>query len=412
MPTPTISLKAVNVNPVQFTPSVYEYKPQDFTLLKDSLAQREARMKDAVQQRTAFYTTIGKLKDQTHVNEQSFLEDYARNKEKEIQDNILSGDPGAASRLAINYAGDIFKDPQILGRIEANNQYKKFEEEVKTKHNNGKIGQDTVDWALANNPYNYIDPITDDGVITKGTWTPNFTPTDDMDWSKTAATAFSIIRPDKNASQWQLGGADTLSDKAKSKLNVAPSKDYNLSYDEAGGYSSEQVTYKEIEDNIEQILGSIPDGFRQAQQAYDVAKWKFKQLEAEMKSLPDGSDRKKELLQQLDQMCEVLGKHPYNGTMDFVDYKTYSANRIAAFSGSLAYKSISTSSAIGANRLSKPGTKKHENGSSDDDENGQHTPEEGSPVDLGSQAVARMSESSEEAIKQNGKAVVGVFKQK
>lgn len=411
MPTPTISLKAVNVNPVQFTPSVYEYKPQDFTLLKDSLSKREARMKDAVQQRTAFYTSIGKLKDQMHVSEQSFLEDYARNKEKEIQDNILSGDPGAASRLAISFAGDIFKDPQILGRIEANNQYKKFEEEVKTKHNNDKIGQDTVDWALANNPYNYIDPITDDGVITKGTWTPNFTPTDDMDWSKTAATAASIIRPDKKANQWQLGGADALSDKAKSKLNVAPSKDYNLSYDEAGGYSFEQVTYKEIEDNIEQILGSIPDGFRKAQQAYDVAKWKFKQLEDEMKSLPDGSDRKKELLQQLDQMCEVLGKHPYNGTMDFVDYKTYSANRIAAFSGSLAYKSISTSSAIGANRFNKPGTKTHENGSSDDDENGQHTPEEGSPVDLGSQAIDKMSKSSEEAIKQNGKAVVSIFEQ-
>jgi len=54
-----MSLKTQQFNPVAFTPAQYEYQAADMSILEKSLAQREARRKEAVQNKSVIDRTLG-----------------------------------------------------------------------------------------------------------------------------------------------------------------------------------------------------------------------------------------------------------------------------------------------------------------------------------------------------------------
>lgn len=322
---PTLSLKTVQFNPTVFTPSQYEYKAADMSILERSLAQRETRMKEAAQGKNAIDRTLGELELKLNPAEAKWFEGYKQDIRNQIQSSIDSGDYGAAVRDATTLAGSVIQDPRILGRIRSQEAY---ETELKTqqaRRDNGDIGQNTYDWWVANNKYSYTDNTDANGNFIEGSpWKADTRPVKDINWAEQAATAFKLITPKKNTSS-KGGGSDITNADGTSK---------GSKWSSSSGI--EQITVEDILGNIEELLSSTSDGYRQAEQAYDVAMFDYKRLEQKWKNaVASGSPDADKLEAQLKERKQLMYS---NGAP--IGYKEYYARKVINnhYADTLAYK--------------------------------------------------------------------------
>ena len=320
---PTLSLKTVQFQPTVFTPSQYEYQAADMSILERSLAQREARMKEAAQNKSAIDRTLGELELKLNPAEAEWFEGYKQDIRNQIQSSIDSGDYGAAVRNATTLAGSVIQDPRILGRIRSQEAYN---EELKTqqaRRDRGEISQNTYDWWVSNNKYSYTDNQDGNGnYIESSPWQAVTRPVKDINWAEQAATAFKLITPKKNTTS-RGGGSNTTN---------ANGTDNGSKWSNSSG--TESITVEDILGNIDELLSATPDGYRQAEQAYNVAVYDFNRLEKQYNSLSDGDPEKEALGQQLDARKKLMYK---NGSP--IGYKEYYARMITDnhYASTLAY---------------------------------------------------------------------------
>ena len=321
---PTLSLKTVQFNPTVFTPTQYEYKAADMSILERSLAQRETRMKEAAQGKNAIDRTLGELELKLNPAETKWFEEYKQDIRNQIQSSIDSGDYGAAVRDATTLAGSIIQDPRILGRIRSQEAY---ETELKTqqaRRDNGDIGQNTYDWWVDNNKYSYTDNTDANGNFIEGSpWKADTRPVKDINWAEHAATAYKLITPKKGSSTRGGGHNTTNADGTGNGNKWSRSS------------STEQITVEDILGNIDELLSATPDGYRQAEQAFYVATFDLKRLQEEYNSLADDDPNKNVIGEQLDARKKLMYK---NGSP--ITYKEYYARMITDnhYAGTLAYK--------------------------------------------------------------------------
>ena len=322
---PTMSLKTVQFNPTVFTPTQYEYKAADMSILERSLAQRETRMKEAAQGKSAVDKALGELELKLNPAEAKWFEGYKQDIRNQIQSSIDSGDYGAAVRDATTLAGSVMQDPRILGRIRSQEAYDRELKTQQTRRDNGEIGQNTYDWWVANNKYSYTDNTDANGNVVEGSpWKAESTPVKDINWAERAATAFKLITPKKNTSS-KGGGSDITNADGTSK---------GSKWSSSSGI--EQITVEDILDNIEELLSDTSDGYRQAEQAYDVAMFDYKRLEQKWKNaVASGSADADKLEAQLKERKSLMYK---NGAP--IGYKEYYARKVINnhYADTLAYK--------------------------------------------------------------------------
>ena len=321
---PTLSLKTVQFNPTVFTPTQYEYKAADMSILERSLAQRETRMKEAAQGKSAVDKALGELELKLNPAEAKWFEGYKQDIRNQIQSSIDSGDYGAAVRDATTLAGSVIQDPRILGRIRSQEAY---ETELKTqqaRRDNGDIGQNTYDWWVANNKYSYTDNTDANGNFIEGSpWKATTRPVKDINWAEQAATAFKLITPKKNTSS--KGGGSNITNADGTGKGSKWSSNSGI----------EKITVEDILGNIDELLSATPDGYRQAEQAFDVATFDLKRLQEKYNSLADDDPNKDVIGEQLDARKKLMYK---NGSP--ITYKEYYARMITDnhYAGTLAYK--------------------------------------------------------------------------
>lgn len=321
---PTLSLKTVQFQPTVFTPSQYEYQAADMSILERSLAQREARMKEAAQNKSAIDRTLGELELKLNPAEAEWFEGYKQDIRNQIQSSIDSGDYGAAVRHATTLAGSVIQDPRILGRIRSQEAYN---EELKTqqaRRDRGEISQNTYDWWVSNNKYSYTDNQDGNGnYIESSPWQAVTRPVKDINWAEQAATAFKLITPKKNTSS-KGGGSSTT--------NVDGTGNGNKWSNSSG---VEQITVEDILGNIDELLSATPDGYRQAEQAWNVAQFDYKRLEQQWRdAVASGSADADTLGAQLEERKRLMYK---NGSP--IGYKEYYARMITDnhYANTLAY---------------------------------------------------------------------------
>lgn len=301
---PTMSLKTVEFTPAVFTPSQYEYKAADIGVLERSLAQREARMKEATQNKSAIDRALGELELKLNPAESEWFESYKQDIRNQIQSSIDSGDYGAAIRDATILAGSVIQDPRILGRIRSQEAYQKELQTQQARRDRGEISQNTYDWWVANNKYSYTDNRDGNGnYVEASPWQAVTSPVKDINWAEQAAIAFKLITPKKKPT--------------------------------SEGEDTEQITVEDIVGNIDKLLSSTPDGYRQAEQAYNVAIYDFNRLETQYNNLGDDDPEKEVLGQQLEARKKLMYK---NGSP--INYKEYYARMITEnrYASTLAYK--------------------------------------------------------------------------
>ena len=321
---PTMSLKTVQFNPTVFTPSQYEYQAADMSILERSLAQRETRMKEAAQGKNAIDRTLGELELKLNPAEAKWFEGYKQDIRNQIQSSIDSGDYGAAVRDATTLAGSVMQDPRILGRIRSQEAYDTELKTQQARRNSGEISQNTYDWWVANNKYSYTDNTDANGNYIEGSpWKAESTPVKDINWAEQAATAFKLITPKKGSSTKGGGHSTTNADGTGDGNKWSRSS------------STEKITVEDILGNIDELLSATPDGYRQAEQAFDVATFDLKRLQEKYNNLADDDPNKDVIGEQLDARKKLMYK---NGSP--ITYKEYYARMITDnhYAGTLAYK--------------------------------------------------------------------------
>lgn len=321
---PTMSLKTTQFNPVVFTPSQYEFKEADMGYLERSLAQKEARMKEAAQNKSAIDRALGEIETKLNPSEAEWFEGYKRDINNQIQTNLDSGDYGAVVRDATRLAGTVVADPRIIGRIRAQESYDKELQTQQARRDRGEISQNTFDWWVSHNKYSYTDNTDASGNYIEGSpWKAESTPVKDLNWAEHAATAYKLITPKKGSTTRGGGHSTTNADGTGDGNKWSKSS------------STEEITVEDILENIDELLSATPDGYRQAEQAYDVARFDLERLQEQYNSLADDDPNKAVLKDKLDARKELMYENQAP-----ISYKKYYAKMISnnRYAHTLAYK--------------------------------------------------------------------------
>lgn len=341
---PKISLQTASLTPATYQAAVFTPKEQDMSLLQRSMATLDERKENTDKQRAALRTALGQVK--LNAAEDAWKYDYINRISKQIDNAAQFGDYATALEVATNLAGEATTSPELLGRVRANEQYEKELTTQQTRRDKGEISQNTYNWWLKNNPYTYQDVRDDNGNIIGGsTYEPKFRPVNDINWASTAMAAFKMVSPYKNSTS--TDGSTSVSNNTDAPLTrggktYAPGESISSS-----GHSSssvERVTKDQIVASMEELLKSTPDGYRQAEQAYDVAMDEFNSMINDYDALIAADPNSKEA-KALAEKIEVRKKLMYkNGSP--IDYKEYYARMVtdSLFAKGLAYDWRSSSS--------------------------------------------------------------------
>ena len=326
---PTMTLKQATLPQNSFVPQVYTPQTADVSLLANSLAQREARMEKASAQEAAFNETASKLETLVNPNEKQWVYDYLNKQSEGFKNALDAGDYGAAVRQATIAGSNLLKNPEAMGRIQAQEQFKKEQDRQQARVTSGDIKQSTYEWWLNNNPYKYEDVKDANGNIIGGTqYISETVPVKDIDFAAQAYAAFKLINPYKNT---KITGFDNAGQDYNDTENTSWSRSGKTSN------SRERITKEQILAVMDQLVKSNPDGYRAVEQAFNVAQYDLQKLQDKYEkayTLDPNSDDVKNLKEQLDERKQLMFN---NGSP--ISYKEYYARMVTneAYARNLAY---------------------------------------------------------------------------
>lgn len=332
-----ISLGNVSFNPATFQGAVFTPQQENMSLLQHSIDKLDERKEKTDQQTAAIMSAINNLK--LHQSEDKWKYDYAKRIKDKINSAAQFGDWSAAYETATRLAGEAVTSPEVLGRVRANVQYEKEDQIQQARRDRKDISQATYDWWAKRNQYTYQDKYDDNGNIIGGSiYEPSFRPVDDINWASTAMAAFKLITPDKSSVS-RDGGSNVTNNTSASitrgKTTYKPGE--SISSTSHSSSSQEKVTKEQITARMEELLSSTPDGYKQAEQAFDVANEEFNNL-LEKYNLAVNKDPNSEEVKILGQKIDARKQLMYrNGSK--IDYKEYYARMItdSLFADGLAY---------------------------------------------------------------------------
>lgn len=353
---PTITLKQATIPQNSFVPQVYTPQTADMSLLANSLAQREARMEKASAQEAAFNETASKLETLVNPKEKQWVYDYLNKQSEGFKNALDAGDYGAAIRNATIAGSKLLKNPEAMGRIQYQEQFKKEQERQQQRVKDKDIYDSTYKWWLANNPYNYKDIKDDNGNIIGGTeFDNNSGPVKDMDFAAQALAAFKLITPYKNTN---VSG----SERSGSSYNDTENTSWSRSSKNTS--SVERITEAQILSVMDELIKSNPDGYKQVEQSYDVSLFELENAEKEYEeayALDPNSEATKIAKQKLDKRKELM----YDN-QGLISYEQYYARMVTdkAFAQGLAYNWRTTEHVVGASngKSARTGSDSNNNG--------------------------------------------------
>ena len=250
----------------------------DLGILSNSLATINQGNKEALKTQSELKAAIGNI--DLNEAEDGYKEQLYNDIEKTVEDNSIEGNAYFALDDLITKKGDIEKNEGLLGRIKAQQAYKKNIADLDERVKRGDITRDTAEWAKEMNPYYYEDKYKTDvngnvvlgkdgkPIIIGGTdWAPDLVPVKDVDINKVYALASQYIKPKR--SSWE---STTFVDE-----NGNISKTYKPGYfilNKVDG-KKEEVTRQMVDNAINMAINANPEIEASMKQSFEVAKWKY-----------------------------------------------------------------------------------------------------------------------------------------
>ena len=329
--------EVAGIAPATFSGYVYnptiEFKHQDYDLLSRTVEAYQARIDKAYEKQSEVDQALATIESKLHNNEKTngWFRDYKDKIKQQIQDQITAGNYRNAIRTATKLASQTIADPAIQGRIQANAEYEEELKIQKQRRDKGDISQATYDWWLSNNPYNYQDEVDANGnIIGIKKSGVSFRPVNDINWANQANIAFKLLSPKKHT----YYNSSTTQEFSKENLNKDGKPKTLRKTDTTTMHAYEKISKDDILRNIDELLAATPDGYRQAEQAYNVAVYDYNNLKKQREGLDPTSSKYQIITEQLAQRKAILNN---NGSV--TPYKEYYAKIVTnnLFAQGLAY---------------------------------------------------------------------------
>lgn len=330
------NIGTIGFNPVTFNPVTFEPKENDMTLLAQGMARDEQRRDNAFTTYEALNNKLGELTKTFSDDPETkkWFDDNNKRITDIVNQSIQAGDWERAMLDSKRLAGEFVNSREFQDRQRSWVEYNQNLTDVKNRLQNKQIRQNTYDWWVENNKYQF-DSAT-------GKYRPLNMPVDDIDWTQFSALAAQMIQPD--TSQSSKGHQEQITKPGNTEVDAI----YNPrgTATKGGGYQSSnsrsQVTPEQIRKNIDAIIRNIPDGERRLRQDFEVNRWEYEKLVKELdetQRLVNSGQGDVRKLKDLQQQVERENKFWKMNGSTVTDFKEYAANKIAqeAFSTNLAY---------------------------------------------------------------------------
>lgn len=329
--------EVAGIAPATFSGYVYnptiEFKHQDYDLLSRTVEAYQARIDKANEKQSEVDQALATIESKLHNSEKTsgWFKGYKDNIKNQIQKQIDEGNYRSAIRTATTLATQTIADPAIQGRIQANAEYEEELKVQKQRRDKGDISQATYDWWLSNNSYNYQDEVDANGnIIGIKKSGVSFRPVNDINWANQANIAFKLLSPKKHTSY----NSSTTQEFSNEDLDKDGKPKTLSQTDTTAMHAYEKISKDDILRNIDELLAATPDGYRQAEQAYNVAVYDYNNLKKQQEGLDPTSSEYQIITEQLAQRKAILNN---NGSV--IPYKEYYAKMVTnnLFAQGLAY---------------------------------------------------------------------------
>lgn len=245
--------------------------PVNLEILGKTFDTLEQGHQNAVKTASELKTTIANLP--MNEQEDDFKQQLINEIDNVIDYNTTYGNSYAALDDLIVKTGDIMSNQQVIGRLQAQKDYKDF---VKRIENDDTLPQDYKDYFLEKNKYSYKDKFNNKGDIIGGTkWTPTVSPTKIVPLDNIIVKGINIAAKESgfiSTTRWL--------DK-NGKITTDPTQAYDGEVYNTTTGSWERLSREKIWQAINAIIESTPGAKESLAQDYDIAKWRYEKQSLE-----------------------------------------------------------------------------------------------------------------------------------
>lgn len=184
---------------IHFNPIQREYvAPIDLNVLNSSFTALEQGHKEAV--KVASDLKIAYAKYDLNEAEDAWKANEINSIQQTIDANTSFGNAAGALDDIYKKAGDINANPALMGRLKAQANYKKYQDQIDARTDIKDVEE--KEWLKSLNKYHYEDKVDANGKIIGGTeWKPVRQAMGDLDIPQLMREAVSMIKPDKGRAQ-------------------------------------------------------------------------------------------------------------------------------------------------------------------------------------------------------------------
>lgn len=243
-----------------------EYVPRvDLNTLGTAYDTLEKGHQEAVKTASDLKTAIASL--DMNAAEDGWKQNKIAEIENEIDANTLYGNSYAALDNLVKKMGDIASDPETIGRLRYQQEYKTFQNSIDA---NTELTQDAKDYYKAINTYNYQDKYDNNGKIIGGnTFIPISSPKKVIDNTEIM----------NNALRWAAKESGNGNAVYYLDANGNPTNDINKSltkemYMQVGN-TWQKLSKDKLRSAVQAAIAATPGARESLLQDYDVAKWKY-----------------------------------------------------------------------------------------------------------------------------------------
>lgn len=304
-----------------FNPVNREYtNPVDLNTLGSTFNTLEQGHKEAVKAASDLEIVLANL--DLNEAESEWRQQRLSEIRQTVADNTNHGNAYGALDDVISKAGNIASDPGMIGRLNAQKEFKQWETEL---NNRGDIGEDMKEMYRETNPYSYEDIVNPEtGAVTGGTrWQPTSRPVSTVDMYRVMNMAL------QNAAAESGGGESITFLDANGNATSDYRKSHNGEMFMKSGSTYKRLTEDKIKQSIEAAIEATPGARASLEQDYKLATWKHG------KSVRESGDTPQIIPGTTDKFGNLFS------------YDQFIENKITPFAASAAYNHISNSSQLG-----------------------------------------------------------------
>lgn len=253
----------------------------------NKIDQRDLQARQMVAEMNA---GLANIKANLNEADYGWFDDFTNNINNQIKQEASFGNYANALNKATELGSTYGQDSELLARIQANQDYKKFVNEVEQKASKGEISPLRKQRLLAENPYSFNGIYSDNGVY---------------------------LSRDTNNYPAILEDID-LSAVAKEAANRVHEKvDNNFVYDPETGISfTEQLAQKReqaIREDFNDIIANHPEYYKAIEEEMDDMRYQIRKWEEEQAQYPENSEEYKRLDDFINTMREDLADGTVEG---------------------------------------------------------------------------------------------------